>query len=251
MNKSEIKIALGKGPEPKRLIETQQLCVDMLSLQPLSNTVVEKRTNFWQFLSNIIQHIGWRLWGLQGVVLLLVCAGIYSIPNTPKIIPFFMPLFILACLPSLYQNRTFGMCEIEAATMASGAQIMLAKLVLAGAGDMICLTLTLALTVRTAEYDVNIVQLIMYALVPFWGCMVTTLWSIRTCKTHAIQIGVSACLGAGIFAGCTAHWMPQLYELSAIGIWFAAFIIFSGFFIKEIFLLMEMRKEGKMYGIIA
>ena len=105
------------------------------------NLIPEERTTFWQFLSDVMRHTGWRLWVLQGIVLLLVCAGIFSIPDTPNIIPVFMPLFILACLPSFYESSAFGMREIEAVTRASSAQIILAKLVIAGASEIICLTI--------------------------------------------------------------------------------------------------------------
>ena len=52
----------------------------------------------------------------------------------------FIPLLILACLPSFYQSSIFGMGEIEAVTRASAAQIILAKLILAGAAQIVCLT---------------------------------------------------------------------------------------------------------------
>ena len=43
-----------------------------------------------------------------------------------------MPLFVLAVLPVMLRCQYYGMSEIEAATRASGAQIILAKLILAG-----------------------------------------------------------------------------------------------------------------------
>jgi len=45
--------------------------------------------------------------------------------------------------------------------------------------------------------------------------------------------------------------LPWLYEASALSCWLIAFVVFGAFFIKEILFIVEMRKEGKMYGIIA
>ena len=140
MKKRELQSILQNGPQPKRLKETQQICTTILNQQKQLNLIPEERTKFWQFLSDVMRHIGWRLWLSQGIVLLFICAGVFSILNVPNVISMFIPLLILACLPSFYQSSIFGMGEIEAVTRASGAQIILAKLILAGAAQIICLT---------------------------------------------------------------------------------------------------------------
>ena len=163
----------------------------------------------------------------------------------------FMPLFILACIPSFCQSATFGMNEIEASTRASSAQIIIAKLVLAGAAEIVIATIICGLTLFTAEYPIALIQIILYVIVPFLGCMVITLWSMRTQERYAIQFAIVACLGTSAFAGALAHWTPALYDLSALGIWMVAFVVFAGFFIRELALLIKTWKEGKIYGIIA
>lgn len=251
MNKHELRSMLQSDVTPKHLQETQQMCTVLLEEQIKFRLVPEERTTFWQFLSDVMRHMGWRLWGTQGIVLLLVCACVFSIPNTPKIIPIFMPLFILACLPSFFQSTTFGMSEIEAATRASGAQIILAKLVLAGAAEIVIATIICGFSFITAKYPVTIIQIILYVIVPFLGCLILLLWSIRTRERYAMQFAVAECLGTSVFAGGLAHWLPDLYDLSALGIWMITFVVFAGFFIRELFLLIKTWKEGKMYGIIA
>lgn len=251
MNRHKLHSILQTDVVPKRLQETQQMCSEIIEEQMRLNLIPEERTTFWQFLSDVMRHTGWRLWVSQGIVLLLACAAIFSIPNTPKIIPIFMPLFILACLPSFYQSTAFGMSEIEAVTRASSAQIVLAKLVLAGASEIICLTIICWIAVLTAAYPITLVQLILYVVVPFLGCLILTLWSMRTQERYAIQFSIVSCLGVSAFAGALAHWFPVLYDISALGIWFLLFLIFVGFFAKELFLLIKTWKEGKLYGIIA
>lgn len=251
MRKQILQSILQISPTQKRLKETQQICNTILNQQMKLNFIVEERTNFWQFLSGVMWHIGWRLWLSQGVVLVLICSGIFSIHNTPNVISMFIPLLILACLPSFYQSRIFGMGEIEAVTRASMSQIILAKLILAGAAQIICLTIICWFTVIIAEYPITLIQVIMYAIVPFLGCLILTLWNMRTKERYAIQFSVVSCLGISAFGGIFAHWFPAIYDVSAIGVWFITFILFVGFFIKELLLLMKTWKEGKMYGIIA
>lgn len=74
---------------------------------------------------------------------------------------------------------------------------------------------------------------------------------MRTQERYAIQFAIVACLGTSAFAGALAHWTPALYDLSALGIWMVAFVVFAGFFIRELALLIKTWKEGKIYGIIA
>lgn len=249
MKEKEIKKALSKGPVPKRLLETQQMCLTLLNEQAMNMS--EERTGFWIFLTDIFRHIGLRLWGMQLIMLLFVCAGLLSVPNAPNAVPIFTPLFILACIPSLFQNQSYGMCEIEAATRASGAQIVLAKLILAGAADLICLSITVVTAAAARDFSANIIQLILYAVVPLLACTVITLWCIRKCKRNAMQISILVCLTSSMAAVCFAHWMPKLYVLSSLGLWFITLIIFTCFFAREILLLLEVRKDGKIYGVIS
>lgn len=107
MKKHELRSILQKSPEAKRLKETQQICTTILNQKKKLNLIPEERTKFWQFLSDVMRHIGWRLWLSQGIVLLFICAGAFSILNMPNVISMFIPLLILACLPSFYQSRRF------------------------------------------------------------------------------------------------------------------------------------------------
>lgn len=58
-------------------------------------------------------------------------------------------------------------------------------------------------------------------------------------------------VGSCICWGMSARILPWLYETSAVGVWIVTFLIFAMFFINEIHYIAEMRKEGKMYGIVA
>jgi hypothetical protein len=81
--------------------------------------------------------------------------------------------------------------------------------------------------------------------------MVALLRLIRLQKKQSLQICAIVMLGSCICWGMSARILPWLYETSAVGVWIVTFLIFAMFFINEIHYIAEMRKEGKMYGIVA
>lgn len=65
-------------------------------------------------------------------------------------------------------------------------------------------------------------------------------------RTEAIVM-----LGSCVLWAISSKFIPWVYATSAIGFWMIAFVMFGIFFVKEILFIVEMRKEGKLYGIIA
>lgn len=233
---------------PKKMQETIQLCITEMHRQSAG---YEERTGFWTYLSDVFRFEGLFIFGLQILALLVSCLGIATVADIPAALPAFMPLFGLAVMPVLYRGQAYGMCEMEAVTRASGAQIVLAKLILAGAADLLCMTAMLCVEVSVWGVSDQIMQMILYIVVPFLVCMVELLRSVRTCRhkstTTYTAVSLIACVGWGVSARC----FPWLYETSATGLWIAGFIVFASFFIREICFIIQMRKEGKMYGTIS
>lgn len=81
--------------------------------------------------------------------------------------------------------------------------------------------------------------------------MVSMLRLIRLCRKENMQICFGLMLSFCACWGALAKTLPWLYDISAFGIWIVAFLFFAAFFIKEIYFIIAMRKEGKMYGIIS
>lgn len=234
----------GKNPD-----ETVRICKTIVLTQ--KRMTEEERTNFFEYLADVFRFDGFPILGLQAVVLLLVCLNLSFIVKTPALMPVFMPLFVLAICPVLFRCSRYKTAELEASTRASGAQIALAKLVLAGGANLVCLTLLVWLELCLKTSPVQTGQLILYAIVPYLICMVTLLRDVRLQKYRRLQPYIfkifAFCLGWSIMPNV----MPALYEASATGVWIAAFLAFGAFFLREIIYIATMRKRGKMYGIIA
>lgn len=234
-----------------RLTETINLCTEMMQEQKLAQKSQEEpRTGFVQYLSDIFRFEGISIFGLQALVLFIVCLKISAIADIPQYIPVFMPLFVLAVMPVMFRCQYYGMSEIEAVTRASASQIVLAKLVLAGAANLVCMTVLISLEVHLQDSYREIGRMILYCLVPYLVCMVSMLRLIRIRRKENIQIGTLLMLASCVCWGVLARTLPWLYEASAFGIWIAAFLFFAFFFIKEIYFIIATRREGKLYGII-
>lgn len=241
--------SLGLEVQPKRLDETIKYCTEIM--QENANHKEEPRTGFLQYLSDVFRYEGIPIFVLQGITLLFVCLTIANMANIPQNIPVFMPLFVLAAIPVLFKSQFYGMSEIEAATRSSGAQIMLAKLVLSGSANLVCITIILSLEIFIQNDCSELGQMVLYCLVPYLVCMTGLLKSVRLRHKDGIRTGVIIMLGSCVLWASSSKYVPWIYTTSAIGFWMIAFVVFGIFFVKEIVFIAQMRKEGKMYGIIA
>ena len=241
--------SLGQEIEPKRLDETIKGCTEIMREYKFSKE--EPRTSFFYYLSDVFRFEGIPIFILQAVTLFVVCLMITSVADIPQNLPVFMPLFVLAVMPVMFKSQFYGMSEIEAVTRASGAQIMLAKLVLAGAANLVCITVVLCLEVSLQNHCNELGQMILYCLVPYLVYMTGMLRVARLQKKESIPICAAIMLGSCACWVISARVTPWLYTTSAIGLWIIAFLVFGIFFLKEFTFVIEKRKEGKMYGIIA
>lgn len=257
MRSAKLEISLKKAfgqafkeeAHPQKTDETVLICRDIVLTY--KNIQEEERTGFFQYLSDVFRFDGFPILGLQAAVLLLVCLNISFIAKEPALMPVFIPLFAFAVLPVLFRGSKYKTAELEASTRASGAQIALAKLILAGGANLVCLTFLLWLELCLHTYPIHIGRLILYAVVPYLLCMVVLLRGIRLRKHKSIQPYVFEIFAFSLGWSVVAKVLPELYEASATGIWSIAFAAFGSFFLREIIYIIDMRKRGKIYGIIA
>ena len=245
-NKEDIK-KLGNA----KLEETVRLCVGIMREQELTKKLQEEpRIGFARYLSDIFRFEGVPIFGLQAITLFIMCVVIYTVAGNPSYIPAFMPLFVLAILPAMFKCQYYGMSELEAVTRASSSQIVLAKLILAGAANLVCMTYFIFFEAYLQNSFREIGKIILYCMVPYLVCMVSMLRLIRLRRKENMQICTVIILSSCVCWGLLARTVPWLYDTSAFGIWIVAFLFFAAFFIKEIHFIITIRKKGKMYGII-
>lgn len=234
--------------EPKRMDETIKGCTEIMWENKFSKE--EPRTSFFYYLSDVFRFEGIPILILQAITLFIVCVMIKGVASIPQNIPIFMPLFVLAIMPVMFRSQFYGTSEIEAVTRASGAQIVLAKLILAGAANLVCITIVLCLEMSMQNVNTELGQMVLYCFVPYLVCMTGMLRLVRLRRKESIGRCAVVMLGFCVFWAISSKVMPGLYTTSAIGIWLIAFVVFGMFFFKEVIFIVEMRKEGRIYGII-
>lgn len=238
----------GEEGSPDKIEETAAGCIEIMRGQ--GGYGEEERTGFWQFLSDVLRFEGLAIFGLQAGVLFVICLQVGYMDNVSHYIPVFTPLFALAVMPVLFRSQFYKMGEMEAVTRTSGVEIILAKLILAGGANLICITVLLCLIMRLQNSLENMGQMVLYSLVPYLVCMSAMLRLIRLRRKERISVCAVAMAGSCVGWGLSAKALPWLYETSAAGLWIVLFVIFAGFFGKELCLIWEMKREGKPYGII-
>ena len=234
---------------PEQMEETIKSCIGIMREQKTLKE--EPRTSFFCYLSDVFRFEGMSILGLQAVTLFIVCLTILTIADIAKYLPIYMPLFVLAVIPTFFKSQFYRMSEMEAVTRASGAQIILAKLILSGAANLVCITVLLGLEVYLQGSGDALGQMVLYCLVPYLVYMAAMLRLLRLSRRESLTIYSAAVFSSCLCWGMSARLLPWLYETSAIGLWVVAFLFFTVFFVKELHYIIKMRKEGRMYGIVA
>lgn len=107
-----------------------------------------KRLGFAPFLGTQVRFIGWKIWLFQALVLLVanhtltVALGrIYFLDATiaMRCLSCLSVLVLLTALPFLANATRYHMHELEAATYFSALQLLAAKLLIVGIGDVVML----------------------------------------------------------------------------------------------------------------
>lgn len=158
--------------------------------------------SFARFLQKQIAYIGWKVWGMQGIFLLLA-VGLFSDFSNYLVSPLRLAklLFCLSvavlmtALPLLYRCVRCRMQEIEAATRFSSVKLLLAKLIVVGIGDLVLLFgIFLTAAVKTSLPAGSIV---FYLVFPFLLSGSGCLFLLRRLSSRAFFTG-SLALGASL-----------------------------------------------------
>lgn len=236
---TEIKIA--------QMEETIKLCVAIMREQPAP---AEPRQSFWGFLQDVFHFEGIPILLSQLSVLFAVCLVLLSSHMGIYEVPHYVPLFILAVTPAFFRGQHYRVSELEAATRTSGAQLALARLILAGGAALVCVTFLLGLEVWLQRSCENLGRIVLYCLVPYLTCMTAMLALLRRRRKDGAPLCLAIVLGAVAFWRYSAYLFPWLYEASAVGIWIVAVLAYSVLFTKEIVYIIHANKKVNMYGIV-
>ncbi len=163
-----------------------------------------KRIPFRLFLSKQVRYIGWQLWSVQGLMLLIfdrMVIWLYgerfwdSGVSVARLLFCVSTLAAMTALPLLYRSRKYRMQEIESASFFSSARLLTAKLAAIGIGDALLLAGMFLMTMlRTSMHSG---KLTVYLLLPFLVMSAACLYMMGHCSGSGFAVG-SAGLGAAM-----------------------------------------------------
>lgn len=208
MRRSEIEKkllqCLHENTEPD-MEERQREAVILAARQAYRAASPKRRISFWQFMAGQARFLGWKIWGMQAAALAAMYVFIYTFCNgdvayvlerrLPVLLCFGSVILLFPTLPMLVRSRRYQMAETEQVCRFSSNRLMIARLLMIGAGDFLTLALLFSFTVAGIGGNPGIV--VLYLLVPF-----LILGSIYiTIAVHVeIQYVLKACLAAGMIA---------------------------------------------------
>ena len=236
------------GIDAGQVAGTVKLCTAVMRARAAASAGF--RQSFWGFLSDVFHFEGISLLLPQLAVFFAACLTALSSPTGHYDLPMCMPLFILAVTPVFFKGQRYRVSEVEAATRTSGALLTLARLVLAGGGALVCLTVLLGLKIYLQRSFESLGRMVIYCLVPYLTCMTAMLALLRRSKKNGAPLCVGISVGSVIFWRCIGKFFPWLYEASALGLWIAAVLVYSCLLAKEIAYIIHANKEVDMYGIV-
>lgn len=250
MRVNQIKKYLRSYPCMENTPKLEETIAECRRITGNSVTPVRKRSTFPEFLSEVFRMNGIRIFGGQIVTLIMVCMISTVVNDSPGMIPVFIPFFVMAALPALYRAEINRMNEIELATRNSCAQLLLARLIIIGASDIVCFTFLLIIERVYLGAAAGVVNLILYVFVPYVFCVAMMLRMMRSGR-RSFSSSIAMSVMTSFLWGILAFVMPGLYQASAVSIWLICFMAFTIFFIIELEHLISYVKEGRAYGFIS
>jgi len=226
-------------PDPGRAAELTARADGKTLTLPRENSVV------W-FIRTQLRFVNRQFFVLQ---LLLVC--LYGFFTTVILLDndaFFLlvplaPIAVLLGTGELSRSFRFNMTELELPSRFSLAQILLARLVITAAADMLSLTCMLILTAVKTYYTFG--ALILYGLVPALLAASGSLFLINRSRNAIAQYYVSAyCVGLSALGAVSLNTWPEWYNGAAAAVWCIVLAVSTAILAAELYKMLHDCSKG-------
>ncbi len=184
------------------------------------------RIPFRHFLCKQVYYIGWKLWAVQGLFLLLfdrMLIQLYgerfwdSPSSVARLLFCLSTLVAMMAIPLLYRSRKYRMLVVESASYYSSVKLLAAKLAGIGAGDILLLAgMVLTALLRTS---LQAGPLAFCLLLPFLVMSAAYLYMMGHFSSNGFFLG-SIALGTAIILlaiGLPGRYLPMLRQGTGVG----------------------------------
>lgn len=218
--------------------------------EPLHKEVFLKKTRLprpeistLKFVTIQARYIRKRIWALSAVMLLLAIAGAYTYDKDMLwMISALLPFLAVSVTAENGRSVTFGMGELEMACCFSLKSVILARMTILGAVQMLLLILLIPLSSMQGAY--NLRQTGVYLLVPYLLTIIISLELTRriqgkeagyACIGVAVMVSAISCIlkdaQAAAFLPANFHW------------WTMALVVLLAFTVREYYKMIQQTEE--------
>ena len=168
----QLKEMLHLQTEPVNREQINQICRRVEPL--LEKKHKRRRINYSAFLRRQLRFIGWPIWLVQGIAMILLCIVFYGplnfyLEDSVKGIAFLLcclsVLVLLSSVPMIHRSIRYKMHELELSTRFSSVKLLLAKLLLIGIGNLVTLSVIFLLTITNTSLQTE--SVLLYLLLPY------------------------------------------------------------------------------------
>jgi len=153
------------------------------------------------------------------------------------------PIAVLLGTGELSRSFRFNMTELELPSRFSLSQILLARLVITAAADMLSLTCMLILTAMRTYHTFG--ALILYGLVPALLAASGSLFLINRSRSASSQYYVSAyCVGLSALGAVSLNEWPEWYNGTAAAVWCAVLAVSTVILAAELYKMLHDCSRG-------
>lgn len=216
-----------------------------------------KRISFTAFLIRQMKYTAWKIWALQGLLLLVLCPVLFAcfgslLLSRPQHVAVLLSgsaiLVLLTAIPFVQRGVRYKMCEVEAAAKFSSARLLAARLLVIGIGDSIMLGSVFLLALLKTTVSTGTAALCI--MLPFLAVSSAYLYILGHIPVHRISvccIGISAVVFLAIAALC--YFYPDAAKQSFSLGWGLLCLVFTVFCIYQLHYILRRSSLPAMQTI--
>ncbi len=200
-----------------------------------------ERFSFLRFLIMQGKYIGWKIWGVQGMVLLIIsylltCFYHYRVspPFVAKLMFYLSVLVFMTALPFIYRSVRYQMQEIEAATRFSSVKLLMARLIIIFIGDVFMMSGIFFTTIIKTSLQAD--SILLYLCFPFLLVSSGCLFMLgHLTPKHFLTGSMGLCLFFIIIISGLPGQYGALFQQSFSVRWLAVCLLLISFCIKQFY----------------
>lgn len=195
------------------------------------------------FMFSQITYIRKWIWAFSVIVFCIALASAkYMEKDMIWIISAFVPLLALSVISESGRSDVHGMAEFEMCTRFSLKSVVLARLGILGAANLILVCFFIPLAMSNKQFSV--LQTSLYMVCPYLLTSICGLWVMRKVRgRESVYLCCGIAVGIGVGSVVFFQMFPWIYETSRIFWWIAGLIVLCAGAARQCGLMIRQTEE--------